>query len=354
MALIHGGDTVGFFLEYGFEPLDFSANCNPLGAPEGVKEAIRLAAEQIDAYPDPLCRLLCSALAEHEGVLPENVLCGNGSADLIDRLISARNPVKAVITDPTFSEYERALSRSNCKIIHHSLSAKDGFAVTENILALLSPDVDMLFLCNPNNPTGLTIRQHLLNEILDACIRSDILLVLDECFNGFLDDPASHSLTSRIRESGNLLILKAFTKIYGMAGVRLGYCLSSDESLLRSMRCAGQPWAVSSLAQAAGPAALKEQEYVLAARELVRAQRAYLSDALQALGMKVADSEANYIFFSSEVPDLTGKMREKGILIRNCSSYPGLTDGYYRIAVRTHDQNLRLIEAMSACVEESK
>ena len=353
MALIHGGDTVGFFEEYGFEPLDFSANCNPLGAPDGVKRAICLAAGEIDVYPDPLCRRLCADLAVHEAVKSEYILCGNGSADLIDRLVNAKRPRLAVITDPTFSEYERALSNSGCRIRHHTLENIDGFKVTDSIFERLTSDVDMLFLCNPNNPTGLTIDRDLLHTIVDVCKEADILLVLDECFNGFLDDPDLHTLKDRMNDCPHLLILKAFTKLYGMAGVRLGYCLCSDTGLLTSMQKAGQPWAVSSLAQAAGIAALSEQEYVQEARELVRTERTFLADALRSLAVKVTDSEANYLFFHTDLPDLSGRMRQQGILIRNCSNYQGLSEGYYRVAVRTHEENIRMIAAMTACAAEA-
>lgn len=353
MALIHGGDTVGFEMEYGYEPLDFSANCNPLGVPSGVKRAISQAAEKIDEYPDPLCRKLTAAISGYEGAPPEFVLCGNGSADLIDRLVYARKPSKAVITDPTFAEYERCLTNVSCNIIHHQLSEDDGFRVTDNIILLLEPDVDVLFLCSPNNPTGLTVEKDLLQKILNICRESNILLVIDECFNGFLDNPDSHTLKPNLQDYTNLLILKAFTKIYGMAGVRLGYCLSSDTKLLSGMRSAGQPWAVSSLAQAAGIAALAEKDYVQTARILIQEERAYLSAALRTLGIQVYDSEANYIFFRTGIPELTAKVRGKGILIRDCSQYPGLSSGYYRIAVRTHSENVKLIDAISACMKES-
>ena len=353
MALIHGGDTEGFYMEYGYEPLDFSSNCNPLGPPEGVKRSICLSAEKIDSYPDPLCRRLCAAIAEYEGVLPQSVLCGSGSADLIDRLAYAGRPGKTIVTAPTFSEYERAVRNAGGEIIYHPLCEEEGYAVKDDILNRLTPDVDMLFLCNPNNPTGLTIESNLLNRILDACIRADILLVVDECFNGFLDQPGEHTLKFRLIDSRNLFILKAFTKIYGMAGVRLGYCLSTNGELLDAMRSAGQPWAVSSLAQAAGLAALRENIYIDETRQLIRSERAYLANALEALGMNVSKSEANYIFFRSDIPGLTDRLRSMGILIRDCSGYNGLLAGSYRVAVRTHEENVRLVDSLSACLNET-
>lgn len=347
--MIHGGDLEGFYQEYQYEPLDFSANCNPLGVPSGVKAAICEGAEKIDAYPDPLCRRLCAVLARHEEVSSDKILCGNGSADLIDRLASAAKPGSVLLTSPTFAEYERAIRSSGFAVRFHPLAAADDYRVTAAILDDLTPDVTMLFLCNPNNPTGLTVAPDLLLRILDKCSQNGILLVLDECFNGFLDHPEIHSLKPYLDQYTNLLILKAFTKIYGMAGVRLGYCLCSDQLLLEKMRQAGQPWAVSSLAQAAGVAALKEAEYVEAARQLVKRERETMIKDLQSLHFKVYPGEANYVFFQAGQTDLSDKMRRQGILIRDCSQYRGLEPGFYRVAVRTETENKQLIAALAAC-----
>ncbi len=351
MALIHGGDTEGFKLEYGSEPLDFSANCNPLGVPKSVPEAIFNDAQHADKYPDPLCRRLRAALSDKLGVSSEQILCGNGAADLIFRLAAAKKPKTALVTAPTFAEYELALQTTDCAIQHHTLFEEEGFALTESILGRITPDIEMLFICNPNNPTGKTVDPALLQRILDTCEKSGTLLVVDECFNGFLDEPKKHSLKNMLPDYDNLLILDAFTKLYGMAGVRLGYCMTRNARLLDGMTNAGQPWAVSSLAQAAGLAALGEDKYVAEARALVRQERHFLFQELNRLGIKAFDGEANYIFFCSDIPELIERMRGTGILLRDCSNYIGLTSGYCRIAVRTHDENLKLIEALSALID---
>ncbi|MDI9456998.1 MAG: threonine-phosphate decarboxylase [Dethiobacteria bacterium] len=348
MPLIHGGDTESYRLEYGRTPLDFSANCNPLGVPAGVEQAICDAAAHADAYPDPLCRELRAVIAGKMGTLPQRVLCGNGAADLIYRLVLARKPKRALVLAPSFAEYELALRLVGCEVIRHPLRAELGFSLTEGLLATLEPGIEILFLCNPHNPTGLTIDPTLRQRILKACEKDGILLVMDECFNGFLAEPEKHTLRGFLSEYEHLLIIDAFTKLYGMAGVRLGYCLSGNEALLEEIRRAGQPWAVSSLAQAAGIAALKEHQYIRQARALIQAERTFLIKELQALGIKVVGGEANYIFFYTEIPRLAGRMREAGILIRDCCNYDGLSRGYYRIAVRRHDQNLQLLEALSA------
>jgi threonine-phosphate decarboxylase len=346
MSFVHGGDTEGYKFEYGSEPLDFSANCNPLGIPPGVPEAIAKTALHADKYPDPLCRRLRAALSHKLDIPAERILCGNGAADLIFRLANGVKPETAAITAPTFSEYEQALAENGCGVRHHLLKPENGFAVTEAILDEIRPGLDMLFICNPNNPTGLTVEPSLLRRVLDACRDSGTLLIVDECFNGFLDAPEKHSLRGALDRYDNLLILDAFTKIYGMAGVRLGYCMTGSEALLDAMKRAGPPWPVSSLAQEAGIAALKADNHVGKARSLVRSERAFLTERLRSLGIDAIGGEANYIFFRSEIPDLAGGMRGRGILIRDCSNYIGLRAGYYRIAVRTREENKMLTAAL--------
>ncbi len=349
-ALIHGGDIEGYKLERGREPLDFSANCNPLGIPKSVPAAIFEAAAHADKYPDPLCRRLRAALSQKIGVPTERLLCGNGAADLIFRLALAKKPKTALITAPTFAEYALALEAAGCAVRQHLLLKEEDFAATESLLARITPEIDMLFICNPNNPTGLTVTPSLLDRILKACNKSGTLLIVDECFNGFLDEPEQHSLKPKLPEYSNLLILDAFTKLYGMAGVRLGYCMTQNIQLLEEMRNAGQPWAVSSLAQAAGLAALGEDDYVAQARTLVKAEREFLFRELRSLGIETLGGEANYIFFYTEIHALISELRELGILIRDCGNYEGLTAGYYRIAVRTHSENTKLIDALTAII----
>ncbi|MEL7608428.1 MAG: histidinol-phosphate transaminase [Bacillota bacterium] len=351
MALIHGGDAYGFMLEHGKAPLDFSANCNPLGVPSGVREAIRNAAATADAYPDPLCRELRIAIAQSMNLPPSQIQCGNGAADIIFRLVLAKRPKRALLAVPTFLEYELALGLVGCDIIRFPLKKENGFKLDEQILDLIDTDVDLMFLCNPNNPTGLTVGPELLRRILDAAHKAGTLLVVDECFNGFLAEPQFHSLRTLVPSYNNLFVLDAFTKLYGIAGVRLGYCLCGDEELLASILDSGAPWSVSSLAQAAGIAALKENTYLLKMRALIRAEKVYLCNNLMRCGIKIIGSEANYLFFHTGLPDLKKRLGERGLLIRDCSNYPGLTQGYYRIAVRSRTDNERLLQAISDLAE---
>lgn len=353
VALIHGGDTESFRLSYGYEPLDFSSNINPLGAPAGVIQAVCEAAKKLDAYPDPLCRRLVKAIAEHEELPAGWVLCANGAADLIWRIAAAVRPRCAVVTAPAFQEYEAALSAFGCGVRRHPLLREDGFKLTESFLDSLAPDVQLAFLCNPNNPTGVTIAPQLLHGILEACRARNILVVVDECFGGFLDRPQEHALKRCLGEYTNLILLEAFTKLYGMAGARLGYCLCADAALLKRIQGAGQPWAVSSLAQAAGIAALEAKSHVDETGRLIRAQREHLRQELMSLGMTYVSGEANYLFFHTDIQGFPNKMRSRGVLIRDCAGYPGLQAGDCRIAVRTHTENIQLMQAMGACVKEA-
>ena len=343
--LVHGGDWAGYRAQFGRDALDFSANVSPLGLPEGVAKAITAALPTADRYPDPLCRELRAKLALHEGVPADHILCGNGAADLIFRLVWAKKPRRALVTAPTFAEYAAALETVGCTVERFILQVADDFAVPEAFLSAIDDRVDLVFLCQPNNPTGQLTPPDLVARILQRCTACGALLVLDECFLDFLPDHAL--LTAKpLLGSGDLLILKAFTKLYGMAGVRLGYALSADTALLDAMQHTGQPWAVSSLAQAAGLAALDETAYVEQVRALIAAQRPLLASGLRALGLRVLDGRANYLLFQG--PETLGEtLRQKGIVLRSCANYPGLDGSWYRTAVRTAAENERLLQTLS-------
>ncbi len=357
----HGGDWASYEIEYGSAPLDFSMNVNPLGMSEHVKAAIAEAAQLADRYPDPECRRLCSAIAKSEGVAAEQVFCGAGAADVIYRLAKAAkksdNP-RLLVTAPTFSEYEEAFASEGWRVERWLLREDEGFAVGEDLAQAIKATgretdggADMLFLCEPNNPTGVATDRKRLEEILDACRQAGTTLVIDECFNGFLDEPEAHTMKSYLDEYGNLIILKAFTKLYGMAGVRLGYCLCAEKETAEALQKAGAPWNVSSLAQAAGIAALEDSAHAAEGAAIVQKERQWLKDALLWLGYSRVYGEANYLLFNGP-KGLDEEMRKKGILIRNCDNYHGLGEGWFRIAVKKHEENQELIENLK-CITET-
>lgn len=349
MELVHGGDWAGFKTEYGAMPLDFSANISPLGVPEGVRQAIAAAVDELPRYPDPLCRELRAALALHHGVQAEQILCGNGAADLIDRLALARRPERAMVLAPTFAEYAAALTRAGCRVAEYPLREENDFALTGEILEKITPALDVLILCNPNNPTGVAAPRNLLESIAEKCDETGTLLVLDECFCDFLAEEAEGTMLPFL-EKHRMLILRAFTKFYALAGLRLGYCLCADTALLERMRLAGQPWNVSGLAQAGGVAALREKAYGEKLKALIAAQRPILAAALADCGFRVLPGRANYLLFYSKDYALHEKLRAKGILIRSCANYSGLGPGWYRTAVRGAEENQTLIQAVRGCL----
>ena len=335
----------------GRDPLDFSANVSPLGLPEGVAKAITAALATADRYPDPLCRALREKLAVAEGVPAEWLLCGNGAADLIFRLALAAKPRTALVTAPTFAEYATALETAGCTVERHFLREENDFAVTKDLLNAVHPGTNMVFLCQPNNPTGQLAEPALVEALLRRCEAVGAVLAVDECFLDFLPEGEGLSAKHLLKNSKKLIILKAFTKLYGMAGVRLGYCLCSDTELLARMRAAGQPWAVSSLAQAAGIAALDETEYVAKVRALIEAQRPVLADGLRALGLRVIEGRANYLLFRA--PEALGEaLRRKGAVLRSCGNYPGLDASWYRTAVRTENENRQLLALLAETLPE--
>lgn len=344
---IHGGNIYTYR-----DCLDFSANCNPLGTPESIKEAVRGSLEHLGDYPQVGYAPLKEALGEYEDMDPENIICGNGAAELIFSLCQAVRPKRALIPIPTFAEYEQALASVGCEVEHVLLREEDTFQMQESFIDWLHRDLDMVFLCNPNNPTGILTDREFLFRVLRNCRELGILLVVDECFLDFIKEPGKYSLKAQLPRYHNLFILKAFTKRYAMAGVRLGYGLTENRELLEKMAQVTQPWNISVMAQAAGIAALKECSYVEQGRKLVFEEAVYLKEGLKELGFHTYPSEANYIFFRGE-PGLFEKGIQNGVILRDCSNYPGLSDGYYRIAVRTRAENEKLLEALRNCLEEN-
>ena len=344
---LHGGDIYTQEIE-----MDYSANISPLGLPAGVKEAVVNNLDSFCVYPDSRCIKLREALAEHHQVKADHIICGNGSADLIFQLAEALKPEKALLTAPSFQEYEQALKAAGTKIRFCQLKKEQGFALDRKAWEeMLDDGIEMAFLCNPNNPTGIPILKEDVVHMADECRKRGIFLAVDECFNEFLDEPEQYSVLKEEGEKDNVFILKAFTKLYAMAGFRLGYGICGNEDVLSAMEEKRQPWSVSGIAQAAGEAALRETAYVRQVRELAGRERKFLKHGLEQLGFQVFDSQANYIFF--HVPDdgtgedsLFYRLKKEKILIRSCGNYPGLENGYYRICVKDREKDQKLLAIM--------
>ena len=324
--------------------LDFSVNVNPLGTPEAVKDAVREAADHLAAYPDPYCAELREKTAGSLNTESDWILCGNGAAELIYQMISALQPSHALLPLPSFSDYEAALATSDCRITYYPLLREEGFLLTDRILHEITEKTCLLMLCSPNNPTGRLIDRSLLLRILDRCRETGTWLFLDECF-GELTDDGTPSLAGELRPDDRVFLLRAFTKTYAMAGLRLGYAVCPNRELTDRICLGSQPWNVSSPAQAAGLAASDCDEWAEKARELIREEKARLIPELERLGLTVFPSDTNFLLFSGS-PDLYDRLLDRGILIRNCENYRSLRAGDFRIAVRTREQNETLLQAL--------
>lgn len=339
----HGGNIY----EYDNKVLDFSANLNPLGMPEDIKRAVCRSVDLCESYPDPECRELSGMLSRHHKVDISQICCGNGGADIIFRTVMALRPKKVLIVAPAFSEYEEAARLAGCDVKYHLLHEEDGFYADEEAAAPIDGDTDMVFIASPANPTGIPVRREVLRRMADKCRDRGAYLFIDECFTEFLEEEEKYSLMNEAGERQEIMILKSFTKLFAMAGLRLGYCVCGSADAAQKIRDCMQSWPVSTAASAAGIAALGIEGFADRSRSYVAAERGYLKDMLRSSGYKVFDSRANYIFFRGD-PGLDEKLLKKGILIRNCSNYYGLGEGFYRIAVRTHEENDKLRRALES------
>lgn len=345
---MHGGNIYGNEIEY-----DFSVNLNPLGPPKSVQDALVAALNHVEEYPNPEYRELRRGLANYWQLAEEQLVLGNGASELIPGIIRTLAPKTCMVTAPCYSGYETALNAAapSCRIHRIPLRAEDDFILPENIcqeIARVKPN--LLILTNPNNPNGKRISANRLREIADACRTAGTMLLVDECFlalSGGDKDSLIHCIRS---ESLPAVVLRAFTKTFAIPGVRLGYAVCSAPMAERIQRELPE-WNLSVFAQYAGRAALETvaggtSGYLAASVEMIAREREFLSEELEKLGFRVFPSDANYILFQSRDRELHQKLLDKGILIRDCRDYHGLTAGFYRTAVRTHRENTALLRCL--------
>lgn len=357
-AFGHGGDYTG-------EYLDFSVNVSPFGVPASVRDALRDVAEHGDltAYPDPYCKELREQIAEHFGLTADMVLCGNGAVELIYRSVYYRMPRTALIVEPTFSEYEKALREVGCDVRKYYLEETPGgggaicagsFGISPDFLNALTPDLDMVFFCSPNNPTGRSLPEETILDTLNICLENRTLVFWDACFSEFCDledgadrqEKADAFLLSCIRDFPNLLVLKSLTKTYAIPGLRLGYLLCSDTGFVERISGFGPPWSVSSAAQKAGIAALRDTEYLERVQRYVSDEKLRVWLALLQMGCPCRRGDGNYLLLRTDFTDLPERLKKRGILVRDCSNFDGLDEHYIRVSIRTRREDDRLLDAL--------
>lgn len=350
---IHGGDIY----KYDNKILDFSANINPLGMPDTAKNAIINGIDKYEAYPDYSSRQLRNALSIFYNFDSDRIVCGNGAADLIFRICLALRPKKVLIPSPTFSEYEEAAKISGGVVHNHILRESENFDVTLKIIESIDKDTDMVFLCSPNNPTGRAIDLRIIEAILIKLQENKGILVLDQCFVHFLLDEDEYFAINLLKKYDNLIILGAFTKIFAMAGLRLGYALFGSKDIAAKIENTLQPWAVSTVASEAGCAALS-RDFINKTKQYVKEQRDFLTNSLSDIGIRVFESQANYILIKSDQNILDGDLADEalkhGVLIRKCSNFRGLSSSFFRIAVRTEEENKIFVEVLESVICERK
>ncbi len=343
----HGGDIYRNQIR-----LDFSVNTNPLGMPDPVKEALHQAVEEAENYPDIRAQALSAAVAEQLQVRKEQLVFGNGASELFHAVLHAIKPSKILIPVPSFLGYEEAAKAIDCEVIFYEMKKEENFCLTDRILDVLDENISLVFLANPNNPVGNLVEPELIFQIAEKCRQCDITLVLDECFMELTGKEQTYSFLKRLDEFPNVVVIRAFTKLYAIPGVRLGY-LVCEKNLAEKIRLQLPEWNLSVFAQRAGVAAIKEQEYIVRAVVCIQTQRQFLLEELQAAGCSVFDSDADYLLFYSEMP-LYELFLQRGILIRDCSNFRGLQRGYYRIAVKSEEQNRMFAEVLREIHENAQ
>lgn len=325
--------------------LDFSANINPLGLPEWLRPLVSSALETLVHYPDPACRELVACICGRYGLAPEEVIVGNGTSELIYLLPRAGNFKRAVIPAPCYVDYQVACEAADLACLIHYLPEADGFALhTAKLADVLQPG-DLVFIGQPNNPTGLLVESSRLRQLAQA--HPQTTFAVDEAFSGFVPDYDS-LLTDR---PPNVLVLCSMTKLFAIPGLRLGWA-AGDAALVAAIRRLQPCWSVNTLAQRVGVAALNDQDYVARTCDYVARERQWLSRALGALaGLQVYSGAANFLLVrvthgSCDGPKLAEALRHKGLVVRTCHNFAGLDRRFIRVAVRRRAENLRLLEAL--------
>ncbi len=351
----HGGHVRALAAAAGVAPdrlLDFSASINPLGLSPRVADAIRAALPSVVHYPDPTSSALREALAAYHGLSPVQVLPGNGSTELIYLLARALAPRHALILHPAFSEYEAALELVGTRLDHALLDEGHGFVPEVSSLAPRLAGHDLIILANPNNPAGSLIPMPDLLALVEAAEAGGAITVVDEAFIDFVEEA---SLKTALTRFPRLLLLRSLTKCFALPGLRMGYALGSPELLATLVRWK-EPWSVSSLAEAAGIAALEDREYQERLRLLVPRWRVELQSGLERFGgLRMFPGSANYLLVrlldrDLSAPVLRARLLRERIAIRDCSSFRGLGPAFVRLAVRHPAEHKILLEALEGCL----
>ncbi|MGI6007595.1 MAG: pyridoxal phosphate-dependent aminotransferase [Ruminococcus sp.] len=332
--------------------ISFSANVNPLGISFSLRNTLAENLDAITSYPDREYKALRTCIARYTDSQIENIIVGNGSTELISLFIQTQHPKKAMILGPTYSEYEREVTLEGGTVNYYPLKEKDGFLLnTEDFCSHLNDSLDLLILCNPNNPTSTAINRTQMRQILDACLQYGIFVMVDETYAEFA--PREERVTSipLTNNYNNLIILRGTSKFFAAPGLRLGYAITGNRDVCEAINTRKNPWTINSLAEIAGRLMFQDQEYIEQTASLTSSERDRIFRELSGWdSVKVYRPSANFILMQILKETVTSDQLfdhciRQGMMIRDCSTFPFLNDKYVRFCFMKPDQNDRLLKA---------
>ncbi len=352
----HGSDLETIEKVYGIkkeEIVSFSANVNPLGISPMLRGALAERIDAIATYPDREYASLRKCIADYCGTESDNIVVGNGSTELISLFIQIKRPKKAMVVGPTYSEYEREIALGGGTTLYYPLREKDGFRLrVDDFISRLSESVDLLVICNPNNPTSSCIPMPEMRRILDACKEHDILLMVDETYVEFAEDLGKVSAVPLTQYYNNLIILRGTSKFFAAPGLRLGYAVTGSRDLIKEANARKNPWTINSLAVVAGEAMFRDEGYIKKTRELISSERERVFAILEGSDdFKPYAPSANFMLVKILRDGLTSQdlfdraIREK-MMIRDCSTFPFLDNKYIRFCFMGREDDDRLISCL--------
>lgn len=343
---LHGGNIYKLKRDNGIEVLDYSSNINPLGVPNSFKKAVIENFETLEKYPDIDYVELRTAIGDYNNCYIDNVVVGNGATEVLFLYMKAVKAKKVLIIAPTFAEYERAARAAGRDVKFFPLS-KD-FSLNENMLLEFITDEDVVVMCNPNNPTGKFQNLEKIKKIADFLERKNKKLFIDEAFIEFVDDWKDK--TAFLLKHKNIFILRALTKFFALPGVRLGYGLTYDESILDEIKNIREPWSVNGVAEIAGKTMLLDTLYIHETENWIKKEKLWFYEELCKIdNIEVTPTETNFILvklLNDNAKSFRKKMIENGVLVRDASNFMFLDESYIRLAIKDRKKNEQVLEAL--------
>lgn len=345
----HGGNLREIAQKYNIaleDIVDLSANINPFGPPQKVFEKIKDNLELVKNYPDPDCKELVDAISTYLNIDKNRIVVGNGASEIIFLLMHLFKPKNIFLPAPSFSEYEHASLAIGANINYIRLI--DGYERFDLSEMDSMQKGDCLFLCNPNNPTGVTYSRDFIIKVLKKAKDKGGYLILDESFVDFIREDITFK--SYLDEFSNLVILYSLTKFFSIPGIRLGVALASEQ-IIDGIKSIKDPWNVNVFAQAIGQDLLNDVEFIENTKRFYENERKYIYDEMKEVkGLKVYKPSANFIFFEItneyNIFDVQEKLLEYNIIVRDCSNYKFLNEKFFRVAIKTEENNRLFVEAI--------